>query len=125
MISDLRIAVWNCSGIRATAGSTSQKLDLFDSTFPNAGFEVAAFIETHHKDSADFPPLIQHYTATHTCIHSPTPPSHTHSGIVVLIHNTFSIIHTQEVIPGRLLNIKFASPGGGPQYNLSAFYGPS
>ena len=28
-------------------------------------------------------------------------------------------------LTGRLLNIKFASPDGGPIYNLSAFYGPT
>ena len=56
MITKLKIVLWNCSGIRAAAGSTAAKLALFDTMFPHAGFDIAALVETHHKRAADSPP---------------------------------------------------------------------
>ena len=43
-----KIICWNSAGIRASADSTPLKLAFFDKEFPNANFDIAAFVETHH-----------------------------------------------------------------------------
>ena len=118
------IITWNCNGLRANAGSSEDKLRFFDKEFPNASFAVAAFIETHHRNIDDFPEELKEYESTHHFFHTPTPEGHSHRGIVVLVHKQFEIISWQEVIPGRLLNIKYKDKMEGKDFNLSAFYGP-
>ena len=121
---DLKIALWNCSGLRSSAAFTAHKMGFFDKEFPDAHFGLAIFVETHHRGEDDFPELIKEYKHTHHILHTPTPPHHTHSGVIVLLRKDFEIISTTIKIPGRLLNVKFKDKIENKNYNLSAFYGP-
>ena len=123
MMASRKIVCWNSAGIRATGKNTPMKITFFEKEFPNANFNVAAFLETHHKDTDDFPVVFKEFERTHHLFHTPTL-SETHGGIVVFVSRNNDIIDHKELIPGRLLNIKFADRFSGEQLNLSIFYGP-
>ena len=123
MMTSRKIVCWNSAGIRASGRNTPMKVAFFEKEFPNANFNVAAFIETHHKDVDDFPVVFKEYERTHHLIHTPTL-SETHGGIVVFVGRNNDIIDHSELIPGRLLNIKFTDKINSESFNLSIFYGP-
>ena len=123
-MAELKIALWNCSGHRASTGSTAHKVGFFDKEFPKANFAIAVFVETHHKDETELPVMFQEYKNTHHILHTPTPPQHTHSGIIVAIRNDLQIISHTVKIEGRLLNFVFRDTTSNKVYNFSAFYGP-
>ena len=116
-----KVVCWNSAGIRATANSTPKKFAFFDKEFPDGKFAIAAFIETHHKSEEDFPEEFKAYKVTHHLLHTPTKDE-THGGIIVFINKEYNIISQKEVIPGRLLNVKFNKDK--KERNLSLFYGP-
>ena len=105
-MAGLKVVMWNSGGLRAAADSTDHKMAFFDKEFPQADFSIAAFLETHHKNEDDFPDLLNKYIVTHHCVHTPTPPDHTHSGIIVLVHRQYEILHTDIPIPGRMLHVR-------------------
>ncbi len=117
----LKFSCWNSAGIRASANSTASKMSFFNSQFPKNDFSIAAFIETHHKDKEDLPEELLLLETTHHIIHTPTQQE-THAGIVALLSKQLEVKSQNEVIPGRLLNIKFILDK--TEYNLSIFYGP-
>ena len=119
-----KVICWNSAGIRASAESTSTKIAFFDQQFPNRDFAIAAFVETHHRDENDLPEEFKEYLVTHHILYNPTPPDHTHSGIIVLVNKEFDITCQKEIIPGRLMNIKIRQKTAKTEYNLSIFYGP-
>ena len=100
-----QVVLWNSAGFRASAASTVDKFNFFDSQFPNASFSIAALVETHHKDAHDYSPELGQYAQTHHIIHSPVN-SETHSGIVVIVSKMYDILGQIDVIPGRLFNVK-------------------
>ena len=118
-----RIVCWNSAGLRASGINTPMKVAFFEKEFPNANFNIAAFVETHHKDADDFPVLFQEFKKTHHLIHSPTS-SETHGGVVVFISKNYEIVDQAVLIPGRLLNIKIHDQTTSEFFNLSIFYGP-
>ena len=69
-MSELKIAMWNCSGLRAAAAFTAHKMGFFDKEFPNACFAIAIFVETHHRGEDDFPHLLKEYMHTHTLLYT-------------------------------------------------------
>jgi len=117
------IVLWNSGGLRAPSKSTPAKTAFFDKEFPNANFDIAAFIETHHKNEEEIPDLIKEYTITHHLIHTPTPPSNTHAGIIVLVRKGYNITKKETIIPGRLINIHLSHSTTKQNYNISVFYG--
>ena len=119
-----KVVCWNSAGIRASATSTPSKIAFFDNEYPNGNFAIAAFTETHHKGIDDLPEKFREYSVTHHLIHSPTSTSETHGGVLALISKQYNITNYREVIPGRLLNIKFTYGNTETQNNLSIFYGP-
>ena len=123
-MTELKIALWNCSGLRATATFTAHKMGFFDKEFPNANFALAIFVETHHKGEDEFPDLIKEYKHTHYVLHTPTPETHTHSGVIIVLRKDLQIISSEIKIPGRLLNVHFRDVAENVMYNLNAFYGP-
>ena len=123
MMGQIKCVLWNSSGLRASANSTPHKMGFFDKTFPNASFDVAAFVETHHKNEDDFPSLIHEYKVTHQVIHAPTPETHTHSGIILLIRKTFEVISSDIIMPGRILNVHIQQKIDKQTYNLTIYYG--
>ena len=123
MMSSRKVVCWNSAGIRASGKNTDMKIAFFEKEFPDARFNIAAFIETHHKDSDDFPVVFKGYEKSHHLLHTPTA-SETHGGIIVLVGRNNEILDQNEVIPGRLLNVKFMEKDSGEHFNLSVFYGP-
>ena len=121
MTASQRVFCWNSGGLRSTAHSTSEKMTFFDKEAPNANFAIAAFIETHHKSKEDLSEDFLEYQNSHHLIHTPTK-NETHAGIALLISKKYDLLSQQEVIPGRLLNIKYAL--NKCEYNMSVFYGP-
>ena len=121
MAASPKVVCWNSAGIKASANSTSKKIAFFDKEFPEGKFAIAAFIETHHKSEDDFPEEFKEYKVTHHLLHTPTH-NETHGGIILFINKEYEIISQNEVIPGRLLNVKFNK--NKKEYNLSLFYGP-
>ena len=83
------------------------KCFFFDNELPDASFDISIFVETHHKGEDNFPDLINEYKTTHNILHTPTPPYHTHSGIIVLIRKNIEIISHCVKIAGRLMNVHF------------------
>ena len=84
-----KVICWNSAGIRASAGSTADKMLFFQNQFPRGDFSIAAFIETHHKNREDLPEDLIHFEISHHLIHTPTH-NETHAGIVVLLSNLIS-----------------------------------
>ena len=119
-----KIVTWNCNGLKANAASTKEKLGFFDKEFPNGLFSIAVFIESHHRNIDDIPLALREYDSTHNLFHTPAPPGHSHRGIIVLISKAYTVLSWREVIPGRLINIKYFDQGEGKEFNFSAFYGP-
>ena len=122
-MAGLKVVVWNSGGICASAISTPGKTGFFDKEFPEAGFSVAAFVETHHKTEADFPDLIREYAFSNHLLHTPTPPGYTHGGIIVLVNKQYDILQSTIVDPGRFLNVRIAHTVTKREYNLSVYYG--
>ena len=116
-----RVILWNSAGIRASASSTLEKFNLFDSQFPNASFSIAALVETHHKDAQDYSQELGQHTQTHHILDSPVR-NETHSGIIDIISKIYEIIGQTETIPGRLFNVRLKKAN--KNVNLSVFYGP-
>ena len=123
-MTELKITMWNCSGVRAAATTTAHKMGFFDKENPNANFAIAVFVETHHRGEDDFPALFKEYKVTHNIIHTPTPGDQTYSGIIVFVRKDLEILSHCTPIPGRLLNFKFRDKSDDKVYNISAFYGP-
>ena len=88
------------------------------------------FPKNYFQDRISAPPRSRQLHAlledavTHHVIHTPTPPTHTHSGIIVLISKEFEVLTETVEIPGRLVNIHIKHKTTKVTYNLSAFYGP-
>ena len=123
-MTELKICLWNCSGLRAVTDSTAHKMGFFDKELPNANFAISVFVETHHRGEEDFPDLINEYQTTHTILHTPTPLDETHAGIIVLIRKDLEILKSCVKIPGRFLNVHFRDKVSDKVFNLTAFYGP-
>ena len=120
----LKVTLWNCNGLRASAESTAHKMGFFDKMFPLANFSIAVFVETHHKGEDDFPSQIIDYKVTHNILHTPTPIGHSHRGVLVLVRKDLEILSTSICIEGRLLNFKVRDILEDQIHTISAFYGP-
>ena len=123
-MSGLKVVLWNCNGLRASAVSTAHKMGYFDKMFPLANFSIAVFVETHHRGEDDFPTLIDEYRVTHNILHTPTPPGTSHSGVIVLIRKDLLVLSSDIQIVGRLLNFQVKDVIDEQVYNFIAFYGP-
>ena len=96
--------VWNCGALNSTAPSSSKAL-FFEKTF-GTNFDMAFFVETHHKNSKDIPTELLRYQNTHGIFHSSAPENEPFSGIIGLISHNYKILHEENCIQGRMLNIK-------------------
>ena len=56
MMTTFKAIGWNCGGLRNS--TVSQNKTLFFEKEYKTGFDVAFFLETHHKSVNDFPPEI-------------------------------------------------------------------
>ena len=103
-MTSLRIVQWNCGGMKPSTKSTPLKLGAFEKNFPDASFEIAAFVETHHKTENEFPELIKILNVSHHCIHTPATKDDPCAGIIVLMAKHLNVSNTEILIPGRLIN---------------------
>ena len=69
-------------------------------------FDIAFFLETHHKAESEIPPEILRYDNTHHIIHSTVNEEETHTGIIGLLSKDYDILDTTHLIQGRILNVK-------------------
>ena len=116
-----KVRAWNCGGLRASTPSTNKKTMFFEKEF-KTDFDIFVFLETHHKTKNDIPPDILRYQTTHHIIHTKVAEKDTHTGILALISKDFDIIKVNNLIQGRVLNIKIRNTKDKKQLNISAVY---
>ena len=121
LMADFKGLAWNCTGLRSSTPTSRSKAMYFEKEYGN-DFDIAFFLETHHRNEDDIPREILRYQNTHHIIHSPVAEDETYAGIIGIIKNDYDIISTKHVIQGRILNIKIQHKNDGINYNISAVY---
>ena len=111
--------VWNCGGL--TSSSSPLKTFYFEKNY-GSSFDVAIFLETHHRSKLDLPQDLLRYESTHHLIHSPAKDGETHSGIVCLIARHFKILNSTCLIQGRLMHINIEHTSTQTKFNLFPVY---
>ena len=120
-MAGLKTLVWNCAGLRASSALSHKKAFYFEKEHKN-NFQIAFFIETHHKSIDDITPEILRYQNTHHIVQSPVSENETHAGIIGLISKDFDIVETSDLIQGRILNVKIKSRLDNTEHSISAVY---
>ena len=112
--------VWNCGGLTTTDLSRSKAV--FFEKENKSNFDVAFFLETHHKGEKDIPLEFLKYKNTHHIIHSISSLDEPFTGIIGLVSKQYNITNTIELIQGRILNLKIQHKTHKTKYNVSAVY---
>ena len=118
-MADINCAMWNCSGILPTS-SAKEKMDFLKSC-TNPDLDILVLIETHHKLYDEISPLLQAHWKSSTVVHTMASAADPYAGIVVLISDKLTLLHSHELIPGRLFNFKVKCSK--KSYNFTAVYG--
>ena len=126
MMGNIKGFAWNCGGLRRHTASTYSKVMFFEKNFMN-DFDFFFFIETHHKDDNDIPNELLRYKDTHHIIHSQTDIHDTHTGIIGLIRNNYTVDENdiEELIQGRILRFKMTKPTSNICYRIAVVYFPT
>ena len=124
MMGSIRGFVWNCGGLRRSTASTLSKVMFFEKTFKN-DFDFFFFLETHHKDENDLPSELLRYEETHQIVHSETSQHETHSGIIGLIRNGYTISDIEQITQGRILRLKLTDTTTRISHYISVVYLPT
>ena len=111
---------WNCAGLRSSTASCNKVL-YFEKDHKN-DFDVAFFLETHHRTEDEIPSELKRYQLTHHIIHSPATENEKYSGIIGVIKRDYDILDSKELIQGRVLNVKIQHRAYNTKYNISALY---
>ena len=111
---------WNCGGLRTSTASRKKAL-YFEKEHKN-DFDIAVFLETHHRTESEIPPEILRYQNTHHIVHSTVAEDETYTGIIGLLSKDYDIIDTKHLIQGRILNIKIQHKYDKTNHNISAVY---
>ena len=119
-MAELQGLVWNCAALNSTGPSSSKAL-FFEKTF-RTNFDMAFFVETHHKNYKDIPLELLRYQNTHRIFHSSAPENEPFSGIIGLISHNYKILNTEECIQGRMINIKIEHRTSSDKYNITSVY---
>ena len=112
---------WNCGGLVATTTSSHKKALHFEKQH-RTDFDIAFFLETHHRAENDIPPEILRYKNSYHLIHSTVAKNETYAGIIGLISKDYEIIDTKHLIQGRILNTKIKHKSDKTEHNVSAVY---
>ena len=112
---------WNCGGLRDSTPLSREKAMYFEKDH-GIDFDIACFIETHHRGKEEIPPEILRYDNTHHVIHSTVADHDTHAGIIGLVSKQYKIVEIKHLIQGRVLNIKMSHLTTEVDYNISAVY---
>ena len=78
MMGEITGIFWNCGGLTTTSSSLL-KANYFQKEF-GAKFDIAFFVETHHKNGEEIPDEILSYQSTHHIIHSAAASDEPYSG---------------------------------------------
>ena len=124
-MASFKVVMWNCAGLRRATPTTQGKVDYCDSSFYNKQPSLIIFLESHHQDEDELPPIFHYYTQHYNLIHTPATKADTHTGIVVLLHKNYDILHQQTIIDGRLIQIRCTNDVTGQIYNFSILYNPT
>ena len=119
MMAALDTVVWNCGGF--TNNSSSPKAIYFEKDF-RSNFDVAVFLETHHRQKAELPQELLRYEKKYRIEHSPAPLNEPYSGIVCLISHSYKVCEITHLIPGRCMNLKLENISDKTKFNLTAVY---
>ena len=120
-MASLKVVMWNSGAFGPPLIPRTRKWPFLTKNTHKRTFQLQPFWK-HHKDEDDFPDLINEYMGTHHCRHIPTPPDHTHSGIIVLVDKQYDILQSVIKIPGRLLNLHLRHKATTHTYNLTVYY---
>ena len=90
---------WNCGGLRDSTVSRKKAL-YFEKEYKN-DFDIAFFLETHHKTESEIPREILRYQNTHHIIHSTVAEDETYTGIIGLLSKEYDIIEKNPAHSGK------------------------
>ena len=121
MMASLKTVVWNCASLRTGAVRSQDKALYFEKEYKKS-FQVAFFVETHHRSRTDITPEILRYQTDYHIVHSPVSGIETHAGIIGLISKKYDIIEEKELLPGRILNVRIKGVNDKFEHNLNAVY---
>ena len=116
-------ALWNCGGLRVPATSTNLKADFIEKEVDRLNLSLVVLVETHLKQTDTLHPLFQQLSSRFQIINEPTPPSETHAGILILVHNELNILKTQILQQGRIVCIEIMRCVTKEKYKIIAVYG--
>ena len=117
MMTEFKGLAWNCGGLRSGTPLSHEKVLYFEKQFQNV-FDVAFFLETHHKTEEEIPL----YKNTNHILHSTVDKDDSHTGIIGLIKKDYKIVDSSHLIQGRILNIQLQHKTNKTEYNISALY---
>ena len=120
-MADFKCLVWNCTGLRDSTATSQNKALYFEKEHKN-DFTVAFFIETHHKSENEISKEILRYQGTHHIVHTAASDKEPYSGIIGLVRKDYDIIEQNELIQGRILNLKIEHSSSKAKHNISAVY---
>ena len=120
-MAGLKGLAWNCGGLRTNTANSRKKALYFEKEHKN-NFDIAFFLETHHKNANEMPPEMLRYDNTHHIIHSTANDNDTYGGIIGLLSKDYDIIDTKHLIRGRILNVKIQHNENKTVHNVSAVY---
>ena len=119
-MGSFKAIAWNCGGLTSTELSRSKAI--FFEKENKFNFDVAFFLETHHRDVKDIPQEFSKYKSTYHIIHSFAPLDEPFAGIIGLVSKQYDVTDTRELIQGRILNLKIQHKTHKTKYNISAVY---
>ena len=120
-MNEFKGIAWNCGGLRNNSPLSCSKSLYFEKLF-KTNFDVAFFLETHHKNEKEIPPEILRYSNTHHIIHSAVAEHETYAGIIALVSQNYEIIKQDSLIQGRILNIMIKEKDTQTIHNISGVY---
>ena len=79
----------------------------------------------NHKDKNDIPNELARFKDTHHIHDSPTKTDETHTGIIALIDEKYSVTDVKEIMQGRILSFQLSDPSTKLAYQIIAVYLPT
>ena len=77
---------WNCAGLKDSPVSCKKAL-YFEKEYKNH-FDIAFFLETHHRAESEIPREILRYQNTHHIVHSTVTGNETYAGKIGLLSSS-------------------------------------
>ena len=123
-MGEIKCFSWNCGGLRRGSATTFSKVMFFENAFKN-DFDFFFFLETHHKGENEIPDELLRYKDTHHIVHSERNETDTHSGIIGLIKNNYTINNVENMVQGRILGLTITETNTKIMHRISAVYLPT